>query len=167
MLHTVLSHLGWFVLLTVLQVLVFNHIHIFGYATPLPYIYALLILPSATPRWLYITAGFLTGLIVDLFTNTPGMAASAGSLTGLLAPLWLRFFRPTDNDEEHFSPSVRTMEWSGFLKYTFFAVFFHCLSFFLLESFTLFHLQKLLLNIAGSTLLTTLIIAAFEAIRKR
>lgn len=59
MFQTFLSRLGWFVLLLLLQVLVFNHIHISGYATPLPYVYLLLILSDATPRWVYIAVGFL------------------------------------------------------------------------------------------------------------
>lgn len=79
MLQTIISRLGWFVFLFLLQVLVFNHVHIFGYATPMPYIYFLLILPSDTPRWLYVLLGFVLGLLIDLFTNTPGMAA--GSMT--------------------------------------------------------------------------------------
>ena len=88
MLQTIISRLGWFVFLFLLQVLVFNHVHIFGYATPMPYIYFLLILPSDTPRWLYVLLGFVLGLLIDLFTNTPGMAAGSMTLSGLLVPLF-------------------------------------------------------------------------------
>ena len=45
MLQTIISRLGWFVFLFLLQVLVFNHVHIFGYATPMPYIF-----PPHTPQ---------------------------------------------------------------------------------------------------------------------
>ena len=82
MFQTFISRIVWFVMLLLLQALVFNHVHIFGYATPMPYIYFLLILPSVTPRWLYVLLGFLLGLSVDLFTNTPGMAAGALCLSG-------------------------------------------------------------------------------------
>ena len=83
MFETFLSRLGWFVFLLMLQVFVFNHIHLFGYATPLPYIYFLLILPGNTSRWVYVLTGFALGLLTDLFTNTPGMAAAATCLSGL------------------------------------------------------------------------------------
>ena len=33
------------------QLLVFNHIHLFGYATPLPFVYFLLRFPLNTERW--------------------------------------------------------------------------------------------------------------------
>ena len=39
-----LHRLGWFVFLVLLQVLVLNHVHILGYATPMLYIYYILIL---------------------------------------------------------------------------------------------------------------------------
>lgn len=167
MFQTILSRVGWLIGLVLLQILVFNHVHIFGFATPLPYIYFMLILPAETPRWVYVLAGFLVGLVIDLFSSTPGMAAGAFCLTGLLVPLWLRMFRPSDSDDDSFQPSSRTMEWSGFLKFTFVAVFFHCCAFFLIEAFTFFDWQVLLINIISSTFLTTLLVAAMEGIRNR
>ena len=58
MLARLLYSTKWFVMLIALQVLVFNHIHIAGYATPLPYVYFLLILPSDTPRSALLMWGF-------------------------------------------------------------------------------------------------------------
>ena len=84
-----MSRIFWFLLLVFLQVVVFNHVHILGYATPLPYIYALLILPSNTPRWLYLVAGFLLGLSIDTCTNTPGMAAAATTATDIVSEMRL------------------------------------------------------------------------------
>lgn len=167
MIQTVLSRFGWFVSLVLLQVLVFNHIHILGYATPLPYIYFLIILPGETPRWVFVTLGFVLGLIIDLFTNTPGMAACAGCLTGLFVPILLRAFRPSDADDEKYSPSARTMKWFGFMKFAFFTVLIHCTAFFMIESFTFFRFPDLLLHIIGSVLLTGLIVWAMEGIRMR
>ena len=165
MLQTIISRLGWFVFLFLLQVLVFNHVHIFGYATPMPYIYFLLILPSDTPRWLYVLLGFVLGLLIDLFTNTPGMAAGSMTLSGLLVPLFLRMFTPTDSVDEAFEPSRKSMEWSAFFNYVFLAVLVNCAVFFSIESFSFFDWADLLINIGGSTLLTTLFVIAMELIR--
>ncbi|MDY3103168.1 MAG: rod shape-determining protein MreD, partial [Prevotella sp.] len=38
-----LKGISFFVLLLLLQVLVFNHIHLFGFATPLLYVYVMLL----------------------------------------------------------------------------------------------------------------------------
>ena len=164
MFQTYLTRTAGFALLVVMQVFVFNHVHLFGYATPLPYIYFLLTLPSTTPRWAYVVLGFALGLLVDLFTNTPGMAAGATCLTGLLVPPLLKLSAPSDAEEE-FVPSHRNMEWGAFVRYGCMATLIHCTAFFALETFSLFDWQTLLTNIAGSTLLTTLFIIAMELIR--
>ena len=165
MFETFLSRLGWFVFLLMLQVFVFNHIHLFGYATPLPYIYFLLILPGNTSRWVYVLTGFALGLLTDLFTNTPGMAAAATCLSGLCIPLFLRIFSPTEVDDEVFEPSHRSMEWGPFLRYTITAVLLQCTAFFTIEAFSFSAWQMLLTNIGGSSLLTTLLVIAMELIR--
>lgn len=153
--------------LFLLQVFVFNHVHIFGYATPMPYLYFLLILPSNTPHWLYVLLGFILGLLIDLFTNTPGIAAASLCLIGLLTPYLLTAFSPKDRDEEAFEPSHKSMEWTSFIHYVLVASLIHCLTFFTLEAFSFFDWQVLLINIAGSTLLTMLFIVAMELVRKK
>lgn len=167
MLQTILSRLGWFVLLMFLQVLVFNHIHILGYATPMPYVYLLLILADTTPRWVYVVTGFALGFCIDLFTNTPGMAAASLCACGLLVPVLLKVFRPKDTADEEIVPSVRSMEWGGFLRFAFCAVLLHCTFFFLIEAFSVEQWRVLLANIGGSTVLTLLAIAGFELITAR
>ena len=165
MVQIVISRILWFILLVGLQALVFNHIHLFGYATPMPYVYFLLILPSATPRWAYVALGFLLGILMDLFTNTPGMAAASLCATALATPLLLRIFAPSDEDDETFIPSSRTMEWGRFLQFAFAAILIHSILFFIIEAFTFFDLQRLLLDIVFSTLLTFSFVAAFELLR--
>ncbi len=167
MIQTIVSRCIWFVVLLLLQVLVFNHVHIFGYATPMPYIYFLLILPNSTPRWLYVLLGFVLGLLIDLFTNTPGMAAGSLCLVGLVAPWLLKVFAPSDRDDDTLEPSSKSMEWGGFMRYVVTAVLLHCLCFFILEAFSFFDWQVLLINIAGSTVLSTLFIVAMELIRNK
>ena len=106
MIHTILSRIGCFFLLILLQALLFNHIHILGYATPLPYVYFLMILPNTTPRWVHILTGFGLGMAIDLFTGTPGMAASALCATGLLTTPLLKAFSPSDHEDDTFLPTV-------------------------------------------------------------
>lgn len=167
MLQTIISRLGWFVLLLFLQVLVFNHIHITGYATPLPYVYFLLILPGNTPRWLYVALGFIMGLAIDLFTNTPGMAAASLCACGLLAPLPLKAFKPSDKELSEMRPSSRSMKWGGFLRYAASMTFIQCTLFFVIEAFSFSSWQPLLINIGGSSVLTMLFIYGLERLRSR
>ena len=165
MLGLFFQQLKWFVLLTLLQVLVFNHIHIAGYATPLPYVYFLLLLPSDTPRAALLLWGFAMGLVIDTFTNTPGAAAAAMTLVAMLRPVLILFFGPHDKDENAFTPSAALFRWGAFTGYVFCAVLIHEIVFFTLEAFTFFNWKELLINIGSSTALTTLIVIAIESIR--
>lgn len=167
MLQIFISRLSWFLALILLQVLILNHVHILGYATPLPYIYLLLILPGDTPRWAYVAIGFIMGLIIDLFTNTPGVAAGATCLTGLLVPAFLNISTSNDIHDENFFPSCKSMEWTSFIKYVLLATIVQTVSFFSLEAFSFIKWQSLFINITGSTVLTTLILIAFELIRSK
>ena len=164
MFQTIVSRIAWFFALWLLQVLVFNHVHIFGYATPMPYVYFLLILPVSTPRWAYVLSGFVLGLLIDIFANTPGMAACALTLTGLFTPWLVNVFRPSDDDET-FAASRKTMEWSGFTKLIVAAVSLHCIAFFLLETFSFVDFHEILIQIVSSSLLTSLFCVALELIR--
>ena len=61
----------FFVILLVAQVLVLNHIHLFGYATPLLYVYFALTLRRGTPRWAVLLWCFAMGLAVDYSRRLP------------------------------------------------------------------------------------------------
>lgn len=162
---TILHRTFWFITLLVLQVLVFNHIHIMGFATPMPFIYLLLILQNDTPRWVYVAIGFALGICVDIFSNTIGECAAAATLLGLITPHLLNAFAPADKDEEGFLPSARTMKWSRFTAYAFVASLMFCTTFFLAECFSTDHLAIMLIHMASSTLITLLIICITERIR--
>ena len=158
MFHSSLARSLWFIVLVIAQALVFNHIHLFGYATPMPYVFVLLILRHGTPRWVYVLTGFVTGLCIDAVSTTPGVAAGALTFAGLLTPGVLQFFAPDDKLEEAFLPGVRT-KFAATLSFVTVSVF-H-----VLESFSFFHPAALGLNISGSFVLTLLFVATFERIR--
>ena len=73
--RTSLKFLLTFLLLVPAQALVFNHLVLFGTAVPLVFIYLIIILPVTLGTNLSVAAGFLTGLCVDIFSDTPGVNA--------------------------------------------------------------------------------------------
>ena len=157
---------GWFFLLTLLQVMVCNHVHIVGYATPMPIVFFLIMLSSDTPRWVYILLGFTLGLIVDMFDNTPGMHAASLTFTGLLTPLVLRFFLPADYEKgDSLLPTHNTLEWGPFFWFVTLVTLINTATYFALEIFSFFEWSYLLLNIVGSWILTVIFILALELIR--
>ncbi len=152
-------------LLTALQVIVLNRIHLFGVATPLVLVYALIILPLNTPRWLSLLIGFVLGLVSDIFTNTPGVATMTLTFIAFVQPVLLRLVLPRDA-AENFIPSLAGLGLSKFLVFSLTLTFLHCALTFILESFGFSNPLHLLLCTLGSTLLTALFIFTFESIRR-
>ena len=71
-----------FVIVLLAQALVLNHIHLFGCATPMVYVYLVLLFRRGYARWAVIAVSFMMGLCVDIFSNTPGVAAGAMTFVG-------------------------------------------------------------------------------------
>ena len=154
-----------FVVLCLAQALVFNQIHLLGYAMVLLYVYFVVTIPRNYPRWATLLWSFFLGLAVDVFSNTPGMAAASLTLAGFLQPYVLELFLPREAPEKMKS-SIATLGVVKFLTYASILVFVHCLVFFSLEALTFFNWEQWLLSIVGSTVLTLVILMALESIRK-
>ena len=91
------KRLGAFVLLCIVQILVLNNIHLFGCATPLLYVMFVLSFNRNYPRWAILLWCFTLGLVIDISSNTPGLAAGTMTLLGLLQPYILIQFIPRDS----------------------------------------------------------------------
>lgn len=158
------------VVLLLLQVVAMNNIRLFGYLIPIVYLYPLLILPYQAPRWLTTLLGAVTGLLMDMIMNTPGLNMAAATLTGYLRNPIL-FGLTEDNELEDLStplrPSAYTVKFSKYLLYLFLMILIHIGSLLLLEAFSTQLFLMTLPHILGSTLITFVIIAIFEALAKR
>lgn len=150
-----------FAILIVLQILVFNQISIFGFATPFLYIYFLLKLPVGRNLFYVIGIGFLLGFIIDIFLNTPGINAAATTTVAAFRHMLLRLFFTKDETEEYI-PSIYTTP-AAFIKYALVAVIIHLTVIYSLESLSLFNLEILLIRWASSVVLTVIILLGLDA----
>ena len=146
------------------QALLFNRIQLFNCATPLLYVYFVIMFPRNYPKWALLLWSFALGLIVDMFANTPGMATASLTAVGALQPYMLELLLPRDPEENHES-SVYALGWGRFFMLSLTLSLFHCLLFFTIELFTFFDWTHWLLCIVSSTVLTMMLIMAFEAYR--
>lgn len=162
----ILNRLVTFFILLIVQVLVLNHIHLFNVATPLLYVAFVLGFQRNYPRWGLLLWCFFLGLSVDIFANTPGVAAASMTLIGLIQPYLLEFFVPRDASDD-FQISVSTVGIKSFAIYSSIIVFIYCLVFFTLEAFNFFNVMQWILNVSGSTLLTIVILLATANLIKK
>lgn len=160
-----LKRMAWFIGLLLLQVLILNNIHIAGYATPFLYVYFILKLNSGITRNELMLWSFSLGLIIDIFSNTPGMNAAVAVLVAFTRPVILRLFSPRDSLDD-FEPGFKAMGISPFIRYTIVCVFLQTTVLLSIESFSLFSLTVLVLKIITSAILTILCVLAIEGIRR-
>lgn len=157
----VTHRLGWFLGLAMLQVLVLNQMHIWGYATPFLYIYFILKLNTRTSRNALMLWAFALGLVIDIFGNTPGMNAASVILLAFSRTSILRLVTLRDIDEG-FRPSVRSMGVSSFMRYVFLSCSLFCTLLFLIDTFSFYDFPVLLLKILSSIISTMLCVFCVE-----
>lgn len=154
-----------FVILVLLQVLLLNRIAVFGLAVPVLYIYFLIKLPYGRNQFYVIVSGFLLGIVIDIFLNTPGMNAAATTLVATLRGLVLNLFYPK-NEYEDLVPGIHTST-AAFIKFTIMMVLSHQTLLFFIEAFTLFNLTSTLIRIGSSSVLTIVLILALDSLSFR
>jgi rod shape-determining protein MreD len=114
---------------------VFDNIELNGYINPYIYILFIILLPFETPNWLLLGIGFLLGILVDLFSMTPGLHASATVFIAFLRPFVLKIFSPRDGYETGTFPRVAYYGLNWFAKYSMILIFSHHFILFTIEIF--------------------------------
>ena len=146
------------------QILVFNHVHIYGYTTPLPFVYLLLLFPLGTERWNILLWGFVCGLLCDITSLTLGVGMAAMTFVAFIQPPLLQLMQPKDAVEE-MQPGYDTMGFWGYFRYALLLTFIFVFAYFLLQVFNFFHPLHFLISLLSSWLLTLIFVLAIEAMR--
>lgn len=157
-----LKHFGLFCLLVLMHTLVLMHIHLWGVATPVLYIYVVSTLHRGYPRWATLLWGFCMGMAIDAAQNTPGMTAASLTLTAALQPWLLEIFTPRDAEPD-MPATAHSMGWGSWTAYMLLMLLIHCLAFFSVEFFSFFDTLRWAECVVGSTLLSLMMAAAIES----
>jgi len=158
--------LGWFVALCVIQVLFLNHIHLFGVAIPLLYVYFPITFHRGIAKWEALLWSFVLGLAIDVASNTPGLASASLTLVGMLQTYILELFVPRDAPEK-MEVSITTLGLAKFVVLSLILIVLFCLVFFALEAFNFFDWLYWLECVGASAILTLVMILAIESVRKK
>ena len=160
------NRLMMFVVLLVVQVLVLNHVWLLNVATPLLYVYFAITFPRNTEKGEVLGWCFFLGLLIDIFSNTPGLAAGTLTLIGMTQTYLVELFVPRDS-VENLEVSAATLGWGKFSMLSGILTLIYCLLFFILEAFNFFDWQLWILRAVFSTVLTLLLMLAIESVRSR
>lgn len=158
---------SWSIVLILIQALVFNHVCLFGYAVPFVFVYILVKLPVDMPKeWLF-TIGFITGLIIDIFSDTLGMNALACTMTMALRRPILRLYVAREDDLSDVYPGISSLGMFTFIKFALSISLIYCAMFFFIESFSVYNIVHVLALIGASTLLTTILFVGIDSLTIR
>ena len=138
MINDILSNTGRFILFIFLQGLILNDLNLFdGMAIPYLYIMFILMLPIEIPRWLELILGFICGLVMDMFTNTIGIHASACATLAFIRPIYLKSIAPRDGYEFGHKPTIPQMGFAWYIKYAGVLILIHHSWLFFMEVYSL------------------------------
>jgi rod shape-determining protein MreD len=163
---TSIKYIIQFIVVVILQVLLFNNMDYFYLVSPYIYIIFLLDLPLniKTPSLMLIA--FLLGLTVDFFSGTIGLHAFASTWIGFFRQSYLRVLF-SHLEFKFQQPSVAQFETSGYLKYAVGMVSLHHIALFMMESLSFNNFGFLLLRIIINIALSLLLIMCYELCRKK
>lgn len=161
----IVKHFFTFILLSVVQVLVLNHVNLFGCATPLLYVYFIMSFRRGYPRWAILLWSFALGLCMDMFSNTPGVTAASATFLGFVQQPLLILFEQRDGPED-IRPTMKELGVARYLYYAIACVLVFNILFFTMESFSFFNWLQWIKNIGGSTVLTVLLVLVIENVRR-
>jgi len=166
MINTLLKRLLNMLLLLSFQVLILNHVQISGYGTPLVFACMILYMPMGSVRTGILLWGFCTGMLVDIFSNTPGVASGSMTFAALIQQPLLRLTVPRDAPE-NIEPSMQNMGTGNFVRYAMLLMLFHHLVYYGLESFSLYHMTDAVLLMLTSWVSSVLLALFLEAFRRK
>ena len=158
MIKDILKYIFSFILFVLIQVLVVNQIHLGWVVNPFLYIGFLILLPIETAGWLLLVLGFVLGITIDMFTNTPGMHAASSVLIAFIRPSLHRVMIPRDTFQPGTQPDVATFGIPWFLKYVIVMTLIHHAALFLLEAMSFQHVWVILVKAVGSSFVTILLL---------
>ncbi len=157
----------YFLILVVLQIPLLQNWVLFKIAFPFPYVGFILLLPFSSPRSGHMVIAFFIGLLMDIFSSTPGMHAAACVAVAYGRNAWLAV--ATDVADEDLDITIQHL---GILRFLFFIIpliLVHHLFLFILENEGVSGFLRILSKSFWSTLLSSSIVtlAAMVAVRRK
>lgn len=161
---SILGYIILFFFLLLFQVTVLNNVTLLGYATPLLYIYFIIILPTSVSSNWVMTLAFIMGLCVDISSNTPGMHALAVTTTAFFRNGFFLLYLPKGEETGAIVPSLNSFGIGVFVRYALSMIVTLCVILYTIEAFSLFNPLVLVYKIVGSTIFTFLLVIGINSL---
>jgi rod shape-determining protein MreD len=160
------KQIGRYILVMILQVLLFDQLQLLGVCHPYIYVLCLLMMPITLSHSADMIIGAVVGLIMDIFCNSMGVHTAAC--------IFIMFIRPyligaivNDKDRLNEQISLRSLGMEALLRYVVILVVIHHLIVFLLAAWNWAHIGFVLVETLVSSLVTISVIIGYNSLRYR
>ena len=162
--NTILKYLLLFLLCIIAQALIFNKIVLFHVAVPIVFIYFLIRLPIDIKLIYLFTFAFLLGIVMDIFSDTPGVNALACTLIAAMRkPIYYAYIAKDDTTSRYI-PGVATMGIMEYCKYLLTFIVIYCVLVFTIEYFSFADVKDIVIMAASSSVFTFVILLAIDCL---
>ena len=160
------KQIGRYVLVMLLQVLLFNQLQFFGVCHPYIYVMCLLMMPITLPHSVEMVIGAVIGLIMDVFCNSLGIHMAGCILLMFVRPYVLGTII---SEKERLTEQInqQTIGLIALVKYAAILIPIHHLTVFALSAWSWHHIGFILLETVVSSIISFLVIIGYNALKYR
>lgn len=164
MIVSILKRMAWALLLLLVQVLVLDKVHPWGYGAPLLCPLIVITLPMGISRSHALLWGFGVGFIADIFAGTSGISSAALTFIAFIQPPLLELMAPRDSEEE-LHPSFSAMGRWNYFRFIALLLLIHHIIYYALEGFSYFFLTDIAISMGVSYIASLILIILVERVR--
>lgn len=150
--------------LIIVQVLICNHIMLFNVAMIFVFIYVIISLPMDLDTGWLLTWAFAGGLVVDIFSDTPGVNSLACTILAIIKRPAFYAYIPKDDRTKNIEPSLASLGFGVYGKYLFTMVAAYCTLVFTIEYFSFADIKEILIMSTASAVSTFLILLGIDSL---
>lgn len=158
------KQIGRYIIVMMLQVLLFDQLQMWGVCHPYIYVLCLLMMPITLPHSVDMLIGAIVGIVMDVFCNSLGIHMASCILLMFIRP-YLLGTMVNDKDRLNEQISLRAVGMEAFLKYVVTLVLIHHLTVFSLAAWSWSHIGFVLLETLVSSVISIFIIIGYNALK--
>jgi len=160
------KQIGRYILVMLMQVLLFDQLQLWGACHPYIYLLCLLMMPITLPPIADMLIGAGIGLVMDMFCNSLGVHTASCILIMFIRPYLLGVIL-NDKDRLNEQVSLRSIGMEAFIKYVVILVLVHHLTVFSLAAWSWYHIGFVLLETLVSSAITIFVIIGYNILKYR
>ncbi|MBD5231697.1 MAG: rod shape-determining protein MreD [Bacteroidales bacterium] len=153
-------------ILILAQVLICNHIMLFGVAMPIIFIYGIFRLPISLNPKTVLTIAFISGFLIDILSDTPGLNSLAATVVAALRRPIYGAYTGGDDSLQHLTPSISTLPPAIYIKYLITLTLIYCTLVFFIEYFSFTAVGAIIVKIIASTLLSSVVMLGIDGLMR-